>query len=274
VDLIDLRPALVRSWRAGLLSDGVGASTVAGAYRLLRAVLNTALDDELIRGRNPCRIKGADKESPAERPTVSVVQLYAIAEAIKPWHRALVLLAGTTGLRWGELIALRRRDLDLDAGFVQVTGAMVELGQRIEVGRTKSATGVRTVGIPQVIAEDLRAHLVRWAEDGLDGRVFVGPKGATPRRTNFSRTWSAALAGAAAKGTRVPEGLHFHDLRHTANGFASSVSSLKELMTRMGHSTTRAALIYQRAHLDREREIAAAVSTAVESELARTRRRR
>ena len=67
--------------------------------------------------------------------------------------------------------------------------------------------------------------------------------------------------------------LHVHDLRHTANGFASNVASLKELMARMGHSTTRAALIYQHAQLDREREIAAAVSAAVEAQLTERERR-
>jgi hypothetical protein len=101
VELVDLTPARVRAWRAGLLDDEVGTSTVAQAYRLLRAVMNTALDDELIRGRNPCRIKGADKEHAAERPIASVEQVYAIAEASKPWYRALVLTAAMTGLRWG-----------------------------------------------------------------------------------------------------------------------------------------------------------------------------
>jgi integrase len=269
VDLVDVTPALVRAWRAALLGESVGPTTVAGAYRLLRAVLNTALDDELIRGRNPCRIKGADQEHSAERPTASVEQVYAIAEAIKPWYRALVLTAATTGLRWGELIGLRRQNVDLDAGFVHAVATAVEVGRSVELGRTKSAAGVRTVGIPTVIVGDLRTHLGRWSQAGPDGRVFVGPKGATPRRSNFSRAWSAALTEAVKQGTPVPAGLHFHDLRHTANGFASGVSSLKELMTRMGHSTTRAALIYQRAQLHREREIADAVSAAVESALRR-----
>jgi integrase len=163
--------------------------------------------------------------------------------------------------------------VDPDAGFVRVSAAVVEVGQRIEVGHTKSAAGVRTVGIPPVIMDDLRTHLGRWSEAGPNGRIFVGPKGATPRRAYFSRVWSSPLARAAAEGTPAPDGLHFHDLRHTANGFAPSVSSLKELMTRMGHSTTRAALIYQRAQLEREREIANAASTAVESGLAKQGRR-
>ena len=52
---------VVRAWRQGLLDGGVGPTTVAKAYRLLRAVLSTAVDDELIQ-RNPCRIKGASVE--------------------------------------------------------------------------------------------------------------------------------------------------------------------------------------------------------------------
>jgi hypothetical protein len=70
VGLQKISPALVRTWRQGLIDSGVGASTVSKAYRLLRAVLNNAADDELIR-RNPCRIKGAGVEHPEERPVLT-----------------------------------------------------------------------------------------------------------------------------------------------------------------------------------------------------------
>jgi integrase len=167
---------------------------------LLRAVLNTALDDELIRGRNPCRIKGADKDDAPERPMASVEQVYPIATAIKPWYRTMVLLSATTGLRWGELVGLRRHNVDLDERFVRVTEAAVELDGLIERSRTKSAAGARTVGIPAVIVDELAAHLDQWSEVGPSGRVFGGPKGATPRRTNFNRLWTAALRDAAKAG--------------------------------------------------------------------------
>jgi hypothetical protein len=65
VDLVDLTPARVRAWRTDLLEAGVGETTVAKSYRLLRSVLNTAVDDELVR-RNPCRIKGAGAEKSGE----------------------------------------------------------------------------------------------------------------------------------------------------------------------------------------------------------------
>ncbi|SFS79988.1 Phage integrase, N-terminal SAM-like domain [Streptomyces harbinensis] len=82
LDLDQITPPRVRSWRAELLK-ATGATTVAKSYRLLKAVLETAADDELIR-RNPCRIRGAGKESAAERPIATVVQVDALADVMGP----------------------------------------------------------------------------------------------------------------------------------------------------------------------------------------------
>src|SRR5262245_22661241 len=259
VSVADLTPAGVRTWRKELLDGGAGTVTVAKAHRLPKAVRNTAVDAELIR-RNPCRIKGAGTERSPERPTVTIEQVYAIAGDVRPWFKALVLLAAFTGLRWGELIALRRRHLDLDGdGVVKVRGSVAEVDGKFIEGPTKSEAGRRDVAIPEVIVPELRAHLDDHAQAGADGRVFVGPTGAIPRRTNFQATWRKAVEAAG-----VP-GLHFHDLRHTGNMLAAESASLRELMARMGHSSTRAALIYQHASRDRERAIAAAVSARVEA---------
>lgn len=84
--------ARVRRWRKALLDSGVSAVTAAKAYRLLRAILNTAVDDGLIRS-NPCRVKGADKETSPERPVLTVAQVYALADAIGLRYGALVQLA-------------------------------------------------------------------------------------------------------------------------------------------------------------------------------------
>ncbi|MER6160440.1 tyrosine-type recombinase/integrase [Streptomyces sp. NPDC001868] len=153
-------------------------------------------------------------------------------------------------MRWGELIRLHRRDIDLDHAAVRVRRAVAELnnGQR-EIKAPKSAAGKRTVAIPAAIVPDLRVHLELYAERGADGRVFVGAKGATPRRNHFNRLWRKACSDAGIKG------LHFHDLRHTGNTLAASTgASTRELMSRMGHSTARA---------DRDRLIADAVSGLV-----------
>jgi Phage integrase family len=154
--------------------------------------------------------------------------------------------AGGASLEDGDTALVRSSVAEVDGKFVE--------------GPPKSAAGRRDVAIPEVIVTELRAHLDEWSEPGADGRVFVGPRGGVPRRTNFQATWREAIDEA-----RVP-GLHFHDLRHTGNMLAAESASLRELMARMGHSSTRAALIYQHASRDRERAIGAAISARVEAD--------
>ncbi|MET9575765.1 tyrosine-type recombinase/integrase [Streptomyces massasporeus] len=109
--------------------------------------------------------------------------------------------------------------------------------------------------ISAAIIPDIRDHLERYAEPGADGRVFLGAKEATPRRNHFNRLWRKACNEAGIKG------MHFHDLRHTGNTLAASTAaSTRELMTGMGHSTARVALIYQHASAARDRLIADALS--------------
>jgi integrase len=90
------------------------------------------------------------------------------------------------------------------------------------------------------------------------GRVFVGPKGAALRRSNFRPVWNDACSKA-----ELP-GLHFHDLRHVGGTLAATTgASLKELMARLGHSSTRAALICQHATRDTDKAIALALGDLV-----------
>ena len=80
----------------------MGANSVAKTYKVLRAVMESALDAELIL-RNPCRNKGAGTERLPEMRCATSEQVAALAEAVEPEWRALILLAACSGLRWGEL---------------------------------------------------------------------------------------------------------------------------------------------------------------------------
>lgn len=116
--LADISVISVRRWWAQARGpDGQGRAPKT--YRLPRTILNAAVEDGLIL-RNPCRIKGAGSDNTPERPTVTVEQVYTIADAISPRYRGLVILAALTGLRFGELRALRRKRLDLQDGVVTV----------------------------------------------------------------------------------------------------------------------------------------------------------
>jgi len=121
---------------------------------------------------------------------------------------------------------------------------------------------------PTAIRREVRTHLRDFVADRPDALIFTGAKGAVLRRSNFQRSsnWTAAVAA-----TGLP-GFHSHDLRHTGNTLASRTgASLADLMARMGHSSTRAALIYQHTAQEQDRDIASALSTRIERERNRAR---
>jgi len=122
----------------------------------------------------------------------------------------------------------------------------------------KSRAGRRTVAFPAELVAELRWHLERFAEDGSRGVVGVGTQGRRLRRSNFRKIWNAARVSVGQ-----PD-LHFHDLRHTAGTLSAATgASLKELMARLGHSSVRAAMMYQHATRDRDRAIAQALGALV-----------
>jgi integrase len=238
------------------LDAQVSAVTVAKAYRLLKAIFNTAVDDGLIR-RNPCRIKGAGQERSPERPVLTVPEVYVLADAVGGRYRALVLLGVFGSLRWGELAALRRSDIEIQARTVRISRQLSEQrGGGFVFGPPKSDAGHRVVAIPEVMIPDLAAHIVTYAAPGDDGLVFTSPEGSPLHRSNFCRrVWRPALRAAG-----LPM-IHFYDLRHTGNQLAADAgANLRELMDRMGHSTTRAAMAYLHGSDERQQSIADALS--------------
>ncbi|MFC8594671.1 tyrosine-type recombinase/integrase [Streptomyces atroolivaceus] len=259
LDLDQITAPRVRSWRSERL-DATGAeTTVAKSYRLLKAILETAVEDELIR-RNPCRIRGAGKETAAERPVATIDQVDALADALGPRWRLMVYLGAYGPLRPEEQAELRRKDIDLDNLTVRVRQAAPELttGRRAE-GPTKSEAGKRLVVLPAFLRADLRRHLDWYAEKGADGLLFVGEKGKPFRRSTFGRKWRAARSKVG-----LPDGFRFYDLRHTGHTLTTrSGATLKDTMVRAGQSTERAALIYQHSDLERQREVAAGLDQLV-----------
>ena len=260
----ELTLARVRRWRRKLLDSGTGPVATAKAYRLLRAVMNTAVDDGLIK-RNPCRIKGAGSEDSPERPVLSVAQVYALADAVGLRYRALILLAAFSSLRWGELVALRPEDIDPDGCTVRVTRQLNKPGAVPLFGPPKSRAGRRVVDFADLIVPDLRKHLRSVPAGGL---AFTSAEGTALSNTNFRRrVWLPALAAVGL------EGVHIHDLRHTGNQFtANAGANPRELMARMGHDSPRAALIYMHSSDKRQRTLADAVAKAARAELAKSKK--
>lgn len=253
VPLRAIAPEGVRAWYSNLL-DTKGADRAAKGYRLLRAVLNTAVDDRRI-GHNPCRIRGGGQYTAKERPLVETSVVLALASAIDPTLRCLVLLAGFVGLRPEELLALTRADLDLDRRRVRIESTSQEVnGLGRVAGPPKSEAGKRTLVIPRFVAADLASHLASWAQPGDSGIVFTGKRGEPLTRGIMYREWYRALALVPA----APPGLRIYDLRHHAATLVARKPGVttKELMVHIGHSSFRAALTYQHASEERNEEIA------------------
>jgi integrase len=133
-------------------------------------------------------------------------------------------------------------------------------------GPPKSEAGQRTVPIPDAMAKELRWHLTCFTKPDDNALVFASPEGSPLRHANFRRrVWLKARNQA-----ELP-GVHFHDLRHAGNTLtADAGANLRELMERMGHSSTKAALIYLHSTDERQRHLADAVGELARDALRKT----
>jgi len=252
--------SVVREWHADLSgAAGPGVSTAAKAYRLLRTILGTAAEDGLI-AVNPCTIKRAGQERSPKRPLVAISDVFALADAIGPELRCLVLLAAFCGLRRGELLALRRRHLDPLHGTLTVAEQTQRLAGGVVIsGPPKTAAGVRTVTIPGPVLVDVIAHLATGVGSAADALVFTGQKGGPLSEPMLQTRWNRARRAA-----QLPH-VHLHDLRHHAGTLAAATgASTAELMARLGHSSPAAALRYQHATRDRDEAIASIMGDLIE----------
>jgi len=246
----------VRKWHNTLAAKQ--PDQAAKAYRLLRAILMTAADDDLI-AENPCRIKGAGEENAAERPMLETETVMKLAEAIEPRLRAMVLIAGFRTMRTGELLGLQRRDVDLLHTTIRVERQTQEVvGGRIVRDATKSQAGTRTLALPPFLADILDEHLRLYVGPEPGAWLFTRATGRPLRRQDLSHAWQDACkaVGVTPWSQEARTGVRFYDLRHHAGTISAQDPNvtLKELMTMMGHSTTVAAMRYQHATEERDRD--------------------
>lgn len=207
----DLEPATIRRWYAGL---GTGDATKARTYRLLHAILATAVKDELI-VRNPCRIDGAGQERAAERHTATIPQTFALADAMPPPLRCLPLVAAFGQLRLGECAGMRRRDVDPLHGGVHVRRQVQRLDDGTMIITQPKNDSRRFVRLPDQIMVELEVHLAAHVPKKPDALLFIKPNGRPLDRNWVGKQWRKVRSTVAASDSTFPEDLHFHDLRGT-----------------------------------------------------------
>jgi integrase len=255
-----LAPQTVRNWYAGCL---VGKPTLRShAYGLLKSICNTALKDGLI-DRNPCQIDGASTvKSKTEAVVPSVDELATIADTILPKFKALVLISGWCGLRYGEVSELRRKDIGKGCEVISIGRGVTHRtarqagngGSRCMIDTPKSGK-TRNVVVPPHIRADLANHLDSFVGDGTESLLFAPVRGGCHLSDKVIRD---ALQPALAAVGR--EGMRIHDLRHFAGTQTAQVGSLVETMGRLGHSTVTASLRYQHQVSGADVKIAEALS--------------
>ncbi len=247
--LTDIKPADVRRWHETLGTETPTRN--AHAYGLLRVVMMSAYAEDIIPA-NPCRVRGAGSARTVHhaRPA-SVAEIAAITKAMPERLQAMTLLAAWCGLRFGELIELRRGDIDADSATVRVERAAARADGVVIVGTPKSAAGIRTVTLPPHVAAAVMLHMDSLTGAGKDALLFPGPSG---RHLDVSALHTCFRRACATAGR---DDLRFHDLRHTGATLAASTgATLAALQSRLGHSTVDAAMRYQHAASDADQLIA------------------
>ncbi|WP_235732416.1 tyrosine-type recombinase/integrase [Mycobacterium tuberculosis] len=255
VPVSELTPALVRTWWAGMGKQYPTARR--HAYNVLRAVMNTAVEDKML-SENPCRI---EQKAPSERDVEALTpeELEIVAAEVHEHYRVAVYILAWTSLRFGELIELRRKDImdDGNTMLFRVRRGAARVGQKIVVGDTKTVRSKRPVTVPPHVAQMVREHMADRT------KMNKGPEALLVTTTQGQRLSKSAFTRSLKKGYRKigRTDLRVHDLRAVGATYAAqSGATTKELMVRLGHTTPRMAMKYQMASEARDVEIAKRMS--------------
>ena len=226
-----ISPAAIREWTASMLDDKLSPSRVRAAKGRLAQCLQMAVVDGLLL-RNPA--DGIKTPPVRRRPQrfLDVAQVTALAAAAETRQAGAGLVVETlayVGLRWGELVALRRSRIDVLGRRIEVAEAATEIGGELSWGTPKNHEP-RMVTMPSTVLNKLAAHLGSVATDGL---VFTAPRGGPLRSSTWRRrVWFPTIDEVGIESLRI------HDLRHTAASLMiSSGASIKVVQRQLGHAT-------------------------------------
>jgi len=265
----DIDMQMVDRWYAKTLTDK--PTMRAHAYSLLRTILETARTRDRLIETNPCLVRGAGTTTRKIKPKPATLEeLDVIVGAMPERLQAMTLLGSWTVLRFGELVELRRQDVELSQrtvtdqdgnlivireGVLKIRRAAVRVDKGWDVGDPKSDAGRRDVEIPPHVVPAIERHLAKFVGPEPDALLFPAQSGGHLQPSSLYRHYYKARAAAKR------DDLRFHDLRHTgATLYAQTGATLAELMGRLGHSTVAAAMRYQHAAQGRDRKLAAELS--------------
>lgn len=235
-----LRPSDIEALILALRGRGLSPSSVRQIYTVARAGLDAAVRDGLL-GRNPVALvkRPGVQRGEARHPSGAEVAAVLRAAAGSRYYLALVIVAGT-GLRKGELLALRWSDVDLDAGTLTVRGTLARINGQLKISEPKTARSRRTVPVAPAVVTMLKTHRKtqlaerlragnQWTDTGL---VICTEFGTPVDPRSFLRVIETAAKAAGVGGVGI------HTLRHTAaTRWLESGVHVKQVADLLGHSS-------------------------------------
>ena len=221
----------MKRFTSELVGAGRGPDVVRIAVQVARHVLAVAVDAGALKA-NPATALRLARPRRSEMLFLTPEQVQMLADSIGQPYGTLVRFAAYTGLRAGEIGALRIKRIDLLRSRVEVAEAVSDVAGRLVLGSTKTYAN-RHVPMPPLLRDEVAAYL-HGRESNREGFVFTAPQGGPLRHGNFYRTRFKPAVAAAG----LSEGLRFHDLRHTYAAFCiASTADPYAVMKRMGHSS-------------------------------------
>ncbi len=240
IPLDRLRPSDVEALIAAKRAQGLAPSTVRTIYTVLRAALDIAVRDGLVR-RNVALAVRRPAAVRTDAAYLAREQAERLLEAIRGDRlEALYRLLLATGLRRGEALALHWADVDLDQATLRVRWTLVRTSRGLELGEPKTEKSRRIVPLPRTAVETLRMHRVAqaterlalgpaWTERGL---VFPSEIGTPLDPRNVSARFQRVARRAGL------EGVSLHTLRHSAASLLLAAGThTKVVQEHLGHSS-------------------------------------
>lgn len=227
--LADLTHGQVREWVTEL-AESHGASTVIRAHGVLAGILDVAVRDRRL-SENPARGIRLPRKTPALRTYLTHDQVTLLATHAR--HPGLVYLLAYTGMRWGEAIALRVRDVEPGRRRMHVQQSAVTVNGSIHLGSTKTHRS-RSIAYPQFLAPFVEDAIADKHPDTLifgNGRDHLG-------LPNSQNGWFASAVKRSQSEDPGFRRVTPHDLRHTAASLAIRAgANVKAVQRMLGHAS-------------------------------------